>query len=89
MVARGLMSKSGCMTEEQIALMTAPVSIEPIDRVSVEELADALGFITEYLTARQRAQLDPVSLARKIVIVVRNTRLGYACPACRMGECAA
>ncbi len=59
-----------------------------LDNVSEDELTQTLMFIEQYHREINRTTLDPIYLAHKILRVIHNTRDGYTCPACRMGECA-
>ena len=78
----------GRMTPEQIAELTRIVIPAPLDHVTVEELGQALEDYQTYMDRFPERILSAQQIARKLMIIVRNTRDGYGCLGCKMGECA-
>ena len=81
------MLNDGRMTSGQIAQLTTSHPAPQLGMVTPEEQALAEHDLAEWGTFGMRPLIG-AARERKLARVIYNTRLGYTCLACKMGECA-
>lgn len=74
------------LTPAQIASITTEHPIPPLMGVTVEDIEQALcDYVAYTLPHGGPLEIDPHRLARRLCLIIQQTRAGVTCLGCKMG----